>query len=130
MNNAGMYLSDQSKFYNPRYLMNDTGSPYFANQRSVVTDNELNILDEEWVSRAFLISDKQLETTNALDSKNRYWSSSSMKYFSNKLGNSMGINARPGFTPYADLPGESLLPDVTPPKVSLVNANYGYGRYY
>lgn len=130
MNDAGMYLSDQSKFYNPRYLMNDTGSPYFANQRSVVTDNELNILDEEWVSRAFLISDKQLETTNALDSKNRYWSSSSMKYFSNKLGNSMGINARPGFTPYADLPGESLLPDVTPPKVSLVNANYGYGRYY
>ena len=127
-----MALVDKGQYFNPRYLFADqeNETPYFKDQATPLK-GEIDRIDSDWISRAFFVTRENLsKTTDELDVKNRYWSSASMKWASNKLGSSLGINARPGFTPYADLPGDSLLPQAKPPSVSFINTNYSLGRYY
>ena len=116
---------------NPRILSTDFGVQYFNSQQSFLESNNFKVLDNEWVSRAFMVSGIKLKTTSVYDKKNRYYSSASLKYTSNKLGCSIGINARPGFTPYADIPPYSIMQDQSNniSKIS-INNHYGMGRFY
>jgi hypothetical protein len=90
-------------------------------------DEFAQIDDKDWVKQAFLISDINLD--ESFDRANRYFSSASMKFTSTKLGNNIGINARPGFTPYADIRQGRKNSVFRPPTVGSIS-NCGLGRYY
>jgi hypothetical protein len=83
--------------------------------------------DEDWVKQAFMVSDAAI--TDLADKKNRYYTSASMKFTSTKLGNNIGINARPGFTPYADIRQGRNKSVFKLPSVGSVRDS-GMGRYY
>ena len=84
-------------------------------------------LDEDWAKKAFIVKDIDLED---VDRKNRYWSSASSKFTDTSLGGNIGINTRPGFTPYADIPVKGRLPGRDDLDIRDHQSNYGLGRYY
>lgn len=74
-------------------------------------------LDETWVSRAFLVSDKLLSET---DHRNSTWSDAALKFVDTTLGGNYAINPPPQFTRFCDVP----LPSKTRP------GSDGIGPYY
>src|SRR5690554_4414842 len=74
-------------------------------------------LDERWVRRAFLVSDKNL---SRLDHRNSMWSDAEFKFVDMTLGGNYAINPPPQFTRFCDVP----LPSRT--KVN----GHGIGPYY
>lgn len=74
-------------------------------------------LDERWVRRAFLVSDKNL---SRLDHRNSMWSDAEFKFVDTTLGGNYAINPPPQFTRFCDVP----LPSRT--KVN----GHGIGPYY
>lgn len=58
-------------------------------------------LDNTWVGRAFLVSDKAL---SKLDNRNSTWSDAALKYTDTTLGGNYAINPPPQFTRFCDVP--------------------------
>ena len=85
-------------------------------------------LDRDWIKAAFMVPDSDIET--ASDIKNKYWSSASAKFTDTSLGGNIGINPRPQWTQYSDVPMRGRLGGRTDVTVSDVVGNYGMGRAY
>ena len=90
-------------------------------------------LDRNWVKNAFMVPDEAMNQKHddAPASEvvnNRYWSSANFKFTSTRLGDNIGVNPRPQFTPYADIPVPGRL-GRKPPTTTSCN-NVGMGRYY
>lgn len=113
---------------NPRLIETEDGRPYFSSPGSTEPELINHILDSNWAKQAFMISDSTFE--NSIDIKNRYWSSASAKFTDTRLGANLGINCRPQFTPYADIPDKGKLADRVDVNISDSTGNYGLGRYY
>lgn len=108
-------------------VVNNSGQPYAASQSTSNVDNKF-IDDSDWIQSAFLVSDSNLEKTT--DSINRYWSTAYNKFTDTSLGGSLGINARPQFTPYSDIPVKGRVPGRNDVNLFSVSGNHGLGRYY
>ena len=63
-------------------------------------------LDRDWIKAAFMVPDSDIETVS--DIKNKYWSSASAKFTDTSLGGNIGINPRPQWTQYSDIPMRGL----------------------
>jgi hypothetical protein len=111
---------------NPKIIETDEGNTYFPTRNTKITDKASQTDDEDWVKQAFMISDSNME--NKIDISNRYASTASLKFTSTALGGNIGINARPGFTPYADI-RQSRLKSVKKTSISSISKT-GMGRYY
>ena len=85
-------------------------------------------IDQNWIEKGFLTGDVFLP--NAVDAENRYYTQASLKFTNTTIGGNFGINSRPQFTPYADIPVKGRYPGST----EIVNVNTkgitGLGRYY
>lgn len=103
------------------------GRPIAQELRVAGGDNPYNLLDEDWVKTAFMISDA--EFTDATDAKNRYWSTASAKFTDTSIGGNVGINHHPQYTPYADWPVPGRLQGRETPSPSNFSGNYGWGAY-
>lgn len=110
----------------PSIAENPDGTTIFPLTQNA-KDAVSSIADDSWVKHAFMTSDSNLGKN--FDRVNRYFSSASLKFTSTKLGNNIGMNARPGFTPYADIRQGRSGSVFTPPTVDSI-ANSGQGRYY
>lgn len=97
--------------------------------RSTKGDNSVDfVLDQDWARSAFLVSDVKL--TNKRDIQNRYWSSAAAKYTDTRLGGTIGINAKPQFTPYCDIREAGRMPGRVPVSLTNTTGNHGMGGYY
>lgn len=113
---------------NPRHLADSKGKAYASSRAKTGVDSVDQLLDNTWVKTAFLINDDQLSTT--MDITNRYWTSAETKFTDTRLGANIGINARPQFTPYADIPVKGKLTGRTDVSVQYTGGDYGMGAYY
>lgn len=113
----------------PRIIETPDGGSIFPDiQRA--KDLPSTISDDSWVKQSFMISDSGFDDKfNKYDKLNRYYTSASMKFTSTKLGNNIGINARAGFTPYADIRQGRKFSSFRKPTVGSIR-NCGMGRYY
>lgn len=87
----------------------------------------MDILDNAWAKRAFLIPDSELE--DDVDVANRYHSSARTKFTDSKLGGNIGINSRYQFTRYSDIREMGRLAGREEVAVSRATGNHGLGRY-
>lgn len=116
---------------NVRRVEGDNG-PYVNGQNTLQSDAPSFILDREWVKQAFLTPDENLDHRLGIyDAKNRYWSSANTKFTDTTIGGNIGINCRPQYTQYSDIPVPGRLAS-RKNHVSLSDNefNYGMGRYY
>jgi hypothetical protein len=91
-------------------------------------DDQLDsFIDQNWVEKAFITGDIQL---NPVDAENRYYSSASLKFTNSTMGGNIGINARPQFTRYADIRVPGRYPGVHKHVTVGTKDNIGMGRYY
>lgn len=86
------------------------------------------IIDADWVKASFMVSDKEMD--NAIDVLNRYWTSADLKFTDTTPGGNIGINARPQFCPYSDIPHTGKVSGREDMTVHANVANVGMGRYY
>lgn len=113
---------------NPRIIENEAGQIASSTSAYAGHDAQSNILDKQWVQNAFLIPDTGF--TDETDIGNRYYSSADVKFTDTRLGCNIGINPRPQYCMYSDVPAKGRLSgrsDVTPGHTS---GNYGMGRQY
>lgn len=116
---------------NTRIIEGPNG-PYFNTQNTNNRDASSFILDREWIKQAFLTPDNNLKgEVGSADYQNRYWSSANTKFTDSSLGGNIGINARPQYTPYSDIPVPGrLAKSRNSVSVSDMTSNYGMGRFY
>ena len=86
------------------------------------------VMDRDWLKIAFMVPDEDIG--DADDVKNRYWSSANAKYVDTRLGCNIGINPRPQWTQYSDIPVKGRFMDRTPVSLTSMAGNYGLGRAY
>lgn len=72
--------------------------PIFSQTESM---GDIDPFDRDWIKVAFMVPDSDIMDVD--DLRNRYWSSADYKFTDTSIGGNIGINARPGFTPYADI---------------------------
>jgi hypothetical protein len=105
-------------------------SAYFDGVNSVI-DGGTSIdstLDADWAKVAFLITEAEFD--EAEDQKKTYWTSANIKFTDTRMGGNLGINPRPQFTPYSDLPVKGRNAGRDDLTVGMTDGNYGMGRYY
>jgi len=90
--------------------------------------DSLNIIDSKWVNTMFMIPNSDLPTKT--DMQYRYWSTADDKFTDTSLGGSIAINARPQFTPYADIPSKGRISSRHDVTINGRTGDYGMGRYY
>jgi hypothetical protein len=105
---------------------NDTPPP----SRLLNNDDVSFLLDNDWARQAFLISDEDLGKAGTYDTVNRYWSTAFNKFTDTTLGGNIGINPRPQFTPYADIPVKGRMNDRSNVTIDDHKGYFGMGRYY
>lgn len=92
-------------------------------------DDQLDaIIDQNWVEKAFLTGDVFMP--NDVDAENRYYSTAALKFTNSTIGGNFGINARPQFTPYADIRVPGRYPGVIEKPTVNTKGITGLGRYY
>ena len=123
-------------------MVNAFGSPkgriVVANEQGVIapTDSQYEstedkvstILDRDWVQNAFMMPDSGFSDDTDIKA-NRYYSTANMKFTDTRLGASIGINPRPSFCQYSDVPVPGRL-SRNEPSINDFNGNYGLGRQY
>lgn len=119
--------------YSKGMLFNNYGSnvtiPNFlaGNSANEAKNDDIPIIDKDWITSRFLISDGELDGVAAV---NKYFSSAHYKITDTSLGGNIGINTRAGFTPYCDIPIAGKRNDRSFPSVTASVTTYGMGRYY
>lgn len=113
----------------PARVVSNEGGQISASrsQYSTFGDPQSLILDRQWVQNAFLVPDTQF--TEMGDRANRYWSSAEMKFTDSRLGANIGINPRPQFCFYSDVPVAGRI-QRRKPSINSFTGNYGMGRQY
>ena len=96
-------------------------------QSTLATDALSNILDESWARQAFSVSSGQME---AIDAKNRVFSTAQLKFTDTSLGGNYAINPRPQYTRYSDPPVRGLRSSFEEPSIGSFGIELGMGRYY
>ncbi len=92
-------------------------------------DDQLDaVIDQNWVQKAFLTGDVFMPTQQ--DASNRYYSLAELKFTNSTIGGNFGINARPQFTPYADIRVPGRYPGVVQKMTVNAKGINGMGRYY
>lgn len=109
---------------NPKYL--EIGGKPAADIDHTYDPN--SPLDSSWLKAAFMVPDSMIIDQD--DIKNKYWSSASAKFTDTTLGGNIGINPRPQWTQYSDIPSKGRLAGRTKVSISDVVGNYGMGRAY
>lgn len=112
----------------PRNIEN-AGKRILTSQNTLNVDKSDYLLDESWVSQAFLINDIILNDPD--DIANRYFSSATFKFTDTKMGGNLCVNPRPQFTRYCDIRSKGRF-GKTRIDVGLgtIGGNFGMGRYY
>lgn len=108
----------------------ETDVNYFDGTDKIVVNSVTadTTLDADWAKTAFLINDEHLE--NADDRTNRFWTSANTKFTDTRIGGNIGVNPRPQFTQYSDIPVRGRNAGRDKLSVELGDGNYGMGRYY
>lgn len=93
---------------------------------SKILDDNIPIIDKEWVSSRFMVPDKELDD---LYRTNRYFSTAHWKFTDSSLGGNLAINPRPQYTRYCDIRhgGRAKRVEVN---IQSTNGGHGMGRYY
>lgn len=86
------------------------------------------INDSDWVRTSFLISNVNLD--EARDRNYRFWSTANAKFTDSRLGCNIGINPKPQYTMYTDIPVKGRLSGRQDVKLTTATGNYGMGRYW
>lgn len=115
---------------NESATIEQNGKPVLGITNTVNTGSQSFILDNQWAKQAFLTGDANADSTGVYDVKNRYWSSANTKFTDTRMGGNIGINARPQFTPYADIRSKGRLRGRSKASPGNTSGNYGMGRYY
>lgn len=83
-------------------------------------------LDRKWVKVAFMVPDSDI--ADYTDIVNRYYSSASSKFVDSRLGCNIGINQKPAWTRYADIPVAGRLnKEIRALTVGTTDPNIGIG---
>lgn len=98
------------------------------NYKDIYAESRELILDATWAKRAFMVTDSDMPTEP--DRVLRYWSTANSKFTDTRLGGSIGINARPQFTPYADIRHKGRISDRDEVTVRSTSGDYGIGGVY
>jgi len=106
----------------------DTTYSIAPSQSQLTSDTPSAILDNDWLKNAFLIGDTGY--TNTWDQDNQYYSSAYTKFTDTRLGCNIGINPKPSFTMYADVPVKGRLANRSDVSPGDSTGNYGMGRQY
>lgn len=109
-------------------IVDNKGRPLTSDTDMLQNDIPSVYLDSDWAQSAFLVSDSYME--NSTDATNRYWTPANNAFIDTRLGGSLGINARPQFTPYSDIRSKGRIKDRNDVTLDYVGGNYGEGRYY
>ena len=128
----GRYLKGKSGM-----LSRTTGSDERTTEQGPKA-NDIPIIDKNWIMSKFMTPSKDLVN---IDRTNRFFSTTGWKFSSTRLGYSLAINARPQFTRYADIKGNtravatgtrSFFQEVSkqPPPPGKNFFGLGMGRYY
>ena len=104
----------------------EVGESALKPRKAISADNA--ILDKDWIKTAFMVSDEDIGDPD--DVKNRYWSSASAKFTDSRLGCNIGINPRPQWTQYSDIPVKGRFKDRNEVSLTSMAGNYGMGRAY
>lgn len=112
--------------YNPRIVETEAGQ-IAPGQSQYATDDQSSLLDRDWIASAFLAPDTAFSDPD--DEKNRYFSSAEVKFTDSRLGCNIGINPRPQYCHYSDVPVRGRL-NRNEPSLTSVSGNYGMGRQY
>lgn len=105
-------------------------------KRDPIVD-DMNVLDEEWAWTHFMIGESKLRSTTSSTEAAivkdlqvlRYWTTAKNKFVDTRFGGSIGVNARPSFTPYADIRHKGLVRGRKDVTIESIN-NTGIGSYY
>lgn len=103
-------------------LMSPTGS------ESRIYDEQSTFLDRDLYRSSFLIGEDNIEDEDAVASMN--WTSASFKFTDTSMGGNYGINSRPQFTQYSDVPVKGMIKQRADPSINDSSGDYGMGRYY
>lgn len=111
-------------------VVDDDGKPLLSSATNMAADENDLLFDRDWAKTAFLLPDEIMATSGKYDIRNRYWSTADKKYTDSTIGGNFGINAKPQFTQYADVPCRGRIPGRVVPTTADSTGNYGLGRYY
>jgi len=89
--------------------------------------DSVNIVDNDWVSSRFMVSDDML---HPIDAYNRYASTADTKFTDSSIGGNIHINPRPQFTRYADIRARGVAQSRNEASIYAKNTDLGMGKYY
>ena len=96
---------------------------------------DMNVLDEDWAWTHFMVGTNKLKASvtgqplsSSLETL-RFWTTAKNKFVDTRFGGAIGVNARPSFTPYADIRYKGLVQGRRDVTVDSIN-NTGMGSYY
>jgi len=95
--------------------------------KDTVIQDEVPILDGDWVSTGFLVKAEDLD---GLYKTLRFSSPADRKFVDTSMGGNISINCFPQFTRYCDIRSKGILNGRNDVKVNDLNGNVGMGEYY
>lgn len=93
------------------------------------TDTASKTLDSSWAKQAFLVTADDYDA-NGPDIQNRTFSTVHLSFQDTSLGGTYAINAKPQFTPYADIRSKGRLAGREDTTIGAISGKLGMGRYY
>ncbi len=111
----------------PRVITNEYGTIAPSDSQYQTSDQLATILDTEWIQNAFMVPAAGFRDPD--DQNNRYYSTAEMKFTDTRLGCNIGINPRPQWCQYSDVPVAGRI-HRSEPSINDTTGDYGMGRFY